>query len=147
MRAFQLAADIAASSPEALSAVQKAGILHALVDDLSQSTDVLASINALELLGEVAKSAHGASFVVEGQLPRQLEKMIQGESTDSFARSRAMMVAAKLVSPEGGAPSPLNEQGRYFTAFGIVSGTRCRSTPAPLGLQSIDYSVLAWSCL
>lgn len=111
MRAFQLAADIAASSPDALSAVRSAGLLRPLVDDLSQSTDVLSSINALELLGEIAKSPHGASFVVEGQLPRQLEKLISGDTTDGFVRSRAMMVAARLVSPEGGRPSPLDEQG------------------------------------
>ncbi|GAQ78580.1 26S proteasome regulatory complex subunit PSMD5 [Klebsormidium nitens] len=110
MRAFQLAADIAASSPDALAAVRTAGLLRPLVDDLSQSTDVLSSINALELLGEIAKSPHGASFVVEGQLPRQLEKLIAGDTTDGFVRSRAMMVAARLVSPEGGRPSPLDEQ-------------------------------------
>lgn len=64
IRALSIAAKIFGLSDAAAAAIQQAGILKSLEEELSNSNDILAQINALELLAEVCGLRLNSSLAV-----------------------------------------------------------------------------------
>ncbi|CAM6109515.1 unnamed protein product [Calypogeia fissa] len=116
IRALSIAAKIFSLSDAAAAAIEQAGILKSLEDELSNSNDILAQINALELLAEVSETPNGARFLLTGNLIGHLAVTIENPSIDSLVRSRAMIVGARLLSSFHLIASPLTDSD----ASGIV---------------------------
>ena len=115
LRVCELAARVAASGPEAASAVAAAGLFSGLFAELDRGkppcADVLAAMAALETLSVLVESpttAAGLGASVLGVLPRVLELAAATEGAETLVRARALIVCARIVSAldtsAGGAP-------------------------------------------
>lgn len=121
IRALAMAATIFGVSEAAAAAVQGSGIFNVLAKELDNSDDMLAQLNALELLCELAVTPHGAKFLLAGNLIGRLTSTISNYSLDSLIRSRAMTVAARLTSLYDESPGSLmsaSEAASIVNAFG-----------------------------
>lgn len=118
IRALSLAEAISGSSDAAAAAVQQSGVLNVLEMELDNSEDMLAQLNALELLCDLAGTPHGARFLLAGNLIGRLTSTLCNQRLDPLVRSRAMAVAARLTSLYDESPtSPMSAAD----ASGIVS--------------------------
>ena len=123
IRALAMAASIFGVSEGAAIAVQGSGIFDVLAAELDNSDDMLAQLNALELLCEVAVTPHGAKFLLAGNLIGRLTSTICNPTLDSLVRSRAMTVAARLTALYDESPGslmPASEAAGIADAFGEV---------------------------
>eukprot|EP00250_Pteridium_aquilinum_P010296 c19275_g1_i1 orf=444-2027(-) len=110
IRIFSIIASLVRYSQQAVMAIQESGILKVLELELSNGNDVLAQMNALELVHEIAVTPDGAKFVSDGGLLQQLISIIESSEVDALVRSRSMMVGARLISPEGSLPSLVSKK-------------------------------------
>lgn len=90
--------------------------MNVLAAELDNGDDMLAQLNALELLCELAVT-HGANFLLAGNLIGRLTSTISNFTLDSLVRSRAMTVAARLTSLYDESMSGL-EAASIVNAFG-----------------------------
>lgn len=121
IRALSMAASIFGISEEAAAAVQDSGIFTVLAAELDNSDDMLAQLNALELLCDLAATSHGAKFLLAGNLIGRLTSTICNLALDSLVRSRAMTVAARLIplyDESPGSPLSVREASGIVHAFG-----------------------------
>ncbi|KAG0606076.1 hypothetical protein M758_9G111700 [Ceratodon purpureus] len=121
IRALAMAATIFGVSEAAAAAVQGSGIFSVLAKELDNSDDMLAQLNALELLCELAVTPHGARFLLAGNLIGRLTSTICNPALDSLVRSRAMTVAARLTALYDESPGSLmsgSEAAGIANAFG-----------------------------
>lgn len=121
IRALAMAASIFGVSEAAAAAVQGSGIFNVLAAELDNSDDMLAQLNALELLCELAVTPHGAKFLLAGNLIGRLTSTICNPTLDSLVRSRAMTVAARLTALYDETPGSLmsvSEAAGIANAFG-----------------------------
>lgn len=110
IRIFAVIASLFKSSKQAVRAIEESGVLRVLEHELCNKDDVLVQMNALELLHEIALTPDGAKFVIDGGLLQQLISLMGSTEVDSLVRSQAMMVGARLISPEGSLPSMVPKQ-------------------------------------
>ncbi|RUS84628.1 hypothetical protein EGW08_007600, partial [Elysia chlorotica] len=75
-RVYQIAIDLSRQNPEALTACAHAGLLRQLVNEAGRDDDVLVQLNAIELLSDLATSAHGLQFLDEQGIVEKLEIMM-----------------------------------------------------------------------
>lgn len=120
IRALFMAASIFGISEQAAAAVQGSGIFNVLAAELDSSKDMLAHLNALELLCELAVTPHGARFLVAGNLIGRLTSTISNTRLDPLVRSRAMTVAARLTALYDGALMSEREAASIVNAFGVL---------------------------
>jgi 26S proteasome non-ATPase regulatory subunit 5 len=98
IRALAMAATIFGLSDAAAAAIQGSGVLKVLELELDNSDDMLAQLNAMELLCDLATTPQGARFLLSGNLIGRLISTFGNERIDSLTRSRALTVAARLVA-------------------------------------------------
>ncbi|KAI5069433.1 hypothetical protein GOP47_0015734 [Adiantum capillus-veneris] len=101
IRIFSIIASLFKTSKQVVLAIEESGVLRGLELELCNKDDVLAQMNALELLHEIALTSDGANFVVNGGLLQRLISTMGSTEVDPLVRSQSMMVAARLISPEG----------------------------------------------
>lgn len=121
IRALAMAASIFGVSEAAAAAVQASGIFNVLAAELDNSDDMLAQLNALELLCELAVTPHGAKFLLGGNLIGRLTSTISNYTLDSLVRSRAMTVAARLTAlydESAGSLMSASEAASIVSVFG-----------------------------
>lgn len=101
IRIFSVIAFLFKHSKQAVPAIKESGILGVLELELSNGSDVLAQMNALELLHEIAVTPDGARFLTDGGLLQQLVSIMGSNRVDALVRSQSIMIGARLISPEG----------------------------------------------
>lgn len=119
IRIFSIIASLVKNSEQAVLAIKESGIFKALELELNNRNDVLAQMNALELLYEIAVTPDGAKFVIDGGLLQHLISIMGSREVDAFVRSQSMMVGARLISPDGPLPSlvPKEDAMKILTAL------------------------------
>lgn len=72
---FQLVVELSLMSPQALDASSHCGLLLKLVNEI-YTDDILLQLNCLELLSDLAQSAHGLDFLNQQGVITKLEEMM-----------------------------------------------------------------------
>ncbi|KAH7430729.1 hypothetical protein KP509_08G011900 [Ceratopteris richardii] len=109
IRIFAMIACLLKNSSQAVSAIKESGVFKILELELCNKHDILAQMNALELLHEIASTPIGANFVIDGGFLQQLISIMSSTETDGIVRSRSMMVGARLISPEDSSSSIISK--------------------------------------
>jgi 26S proteasome non-ATPase regulatory subunit 5 len=125
IRALSLAEAIFGVSDAAGVAVQESGVFNVLAAELDNSDDMLAQLNALELLCDLASTPHGARFLLAGSLIGRLTSTICNQGLDPLVRSQAMTVAARLTALyDASSVSPMSGSDAMgiIRAFGELLG-------------------------
>uniref|UniRef100_A0A0C9S9R0 TSA: Wollemia nobilis Ref_Wollemi_Transcript_6939_1908 transcribed RNA sequence n=1 Tax=Wollemia nobilis TaxID=56998 RepID=A0A0C9S9R0_9CONI len=85
-------------SSDTADAVYRSGLLSMFEQELNNTSDMLAILNALEVLYELAASPNGAKYLLTKNMLQRLAATISNSSVDSILRSRAIMISARLLS-------------------------------------------------
>lgn len=110
IRIFSVIAFLFKHSKQAVPAIKESGILRVLELELKNESDVLAQMNALELLHEIAVTPDGARFLTDGGLLQEMVSIMGSNRVDALVRSQSMMIGARLISPEGPLPSLVSKE-------------------------------------
>ncbi|XP_057831636.2 uncharacterized protein LOC131042307 isoform X2 [Cryptomeria japonica] len=98
IRILSIAAALFSISSETAAAVYQSGLLNMFEQELNSTSDMLATLNLLELLYEFAATPNGAKYLLTKNTLHRLAATISNSSVDSMLRSRAMMICARLLS-------------------------------------------------
>uniref|UniRef100_A0A0D6R1H0 ARM repeat superfamily protein n=1 Tax=Araucaria cunninghamii TaxID=56994 RepID=A0A0D6R1H0_ARACU len=85
-------------SSDTAAAVYRSGLLSMFEQELNNTSDMLAILNALEVLYELAASPNGVKYLLTKNMLQRLASTISNSSVDSILRSRAIMISARLLS-------------------------------------------------
>eukprot|EP01018_Ginkgo_biloba_P023670 Gb_12356 [translate_table: standard] len=100
IRVLAVAVALFGISDAAAAAVYHSSLLSMFEEELNNKSDILATLNALEVLYELAASQNGAKYLLTTSMLQRLTAMIGNSATDSIMRSRAMMISARLLSSD-----------------------------------------------
>ncbi|XP_021773722.1 uncharacterized protein LOC110737695 isoform X2 [Chenopodium quinoa] len=82
---------------EVIASLNLLGLIEA---EVRKTEDTLATLNALELLFEMAESEHASEFLPKTSLLQLLGSIIRNASLESMLRSRAMVISGRMLSRE-----------------------------------------------
>ncbi|OMO53490.1 Armadillo-like helical [Corchorus olitorius] len=98
-RVLSLIVKLFSISSSVASVIYNSNLLSLLEAEIRNSNDTLATLSALELLYELTEVQHGTEFLSRTTL-QLLHSIISNSSMEAILRSRAMMVAGRLLSKE-----------------------------------------------
>ncbi|KAL3631437.1 hypothetical protein CASFOL_024421 [Castilleja foliolosa] len=93
VRLFSISSSVA-------SEISRSNLLSLLEAEVRNTNDTLVTLSVLELLYELVKVQHSAEFLSKTSLIQLLSSIICNETAESILRSRAMMIAGRLLSEE-----------------------------------------------
>ncbi|XP_021719279.1 uncharacterized protein LOC110686963 [Chenopodium quinoa] len=82
---------------EVIASLNLLGLIEA---EVRKTDDTLATLNALELLFEIAESEHASEFLPKTSLLQILGSIIRNASLESMLRSRAVVISGRMLSRE-----------------------------------------------
>ncbi|KAL2483585.1 ARM repeat superfamily protein [Forsythia ovata] len=100
VRVLALIVRLFSISSSVASEISKSNLINILEADVRNTNDTLVTLSVLELLYELAEVQHSAEFLSKTSLLHLLSSMISNASAESILRSRAMMIAGRLLSKE-----------------------------------------------
>ncbi|KAK6946684.1 26S proteasome non-ATPase regulatory subunit 5 [Dillenia turbinata] len=100
VRVLALVVKLFSISYAVASSVYNSKLLNLLEAEVSNTDDILVTLSVLELFYELAEVEHGTEFLSRTTLLKLLGSIISNTSADSVLRSRAMMIAGRLLSKE-----------------------------------------------
>ncbi|KAH9330546.1 hypothetical protein KI387_002654, partial [Taxus chinensis] len=98
IRILAIASALFGISSEMAAAVHQSGLLGMFEQELNSTSDMLATLNVLEVLYELAATPYGAKYLLTKNMLQRLASTISDISVDSMLRSRAMIISARLLS-------------------------------------------------
>lgn len=101
IRILAIIAALFGISDEAATAVHRSGLLGMFEQELNSTTDMLATLNVLEVLYEIVTTPIAAKFLLTKSLLQRLAATISNSAVDSLLRSRSITISARLLSSDG----------------------------------------------
>ncbi|XP_020532065.1 uncharacterized protein LOC18448936 isoform X2 [Amborella trichopoda] len=98
IRILALIAKLFSISSSVAVAVYESGLLNVLEAEVKNTSDVLMTLSALEVLYELAASPYSSESLLKTSLLQLLISMISNSSAESILRSRAILICARLLS-------------------------------------------------
>ncbi|XP_073297150.1 uncharacterized protein [Primulina huaijiensis] len=100
VRLLALIVSLFSISSSVASEISKSNLLNLLEAEVRNTDDSLVILSVLELLSELAEVQHSAEFVSRTSLFQLLCSIISSEAAEMILRSRAMVIAGRLLSKE-----------------------------------------------
>ncbi|KAI5662509.1 hypothetical protein M9H77_21832 [Catharanthus roseus] len=100
VRILALIVKLFSVSDSIASVIYNSKLLDLLKEEISNANDTLVTLSVLELLYELAEVPHSVEFLSKTTPLQLLSSIISDESAESILRSRAMMIAGRLLSKE-----------------------------------------------
>lgn len=100
IRVLALITKLFSISSSVASAIYESKLLNLLEAEVNNTSDILTTLSALELLYELAESPHGTKFLLRTTLLQLLTSIISNNSLESILRSRAIMINGRLLSSD-----------------------------------------------
>ncbi|KAL3849168.1 hypothetical protein ACJIZ3_011050 [Penstemon smallii] len=100
VRVLALIVKLFSISSSVASEVSKSNLLSLLEAEVRITNDTLVTLSVLELLYELAEVQHGIEFLSRTSFLQLISSIISNEAAESILRSRAMMIAGRLLSNE-----------------------------------------------
>ncbi|KAL4204911.1 hypothetical protein AMTRI_Chr01g112060 [Amborella trichopoda] len=98
IRILALIAKLFSISSSVAVAVYESGLLNVLEAEVKNTSDVLMTLSALEVLYELAASPYSSESLLKTSLLQLLISTISNSSAESILRSRAILICARLLS-------------------------------------------------
>ncbi|KAK4420384.1 hypothetical protein Salat_1988700 [Sesamum alatum] len=100
VRVLALIVRLFSISSSVASEVSKSNLLSLLEAEVKNTNDTLVILSVLELLYELTEVKHSTEFLSKTSLLQLLSSIISNGAAESILRSRAMMIAGRLLSNE-----------------------------------------------
>lgn len=100
IRILAIIAALFSISDEAAAAVHQSGLLGMFEQELNSTTDMLATLNVLEVLYEIVATPIAAKLLLTKSLLQRLAATISNSAVDTILRSRSMTISARLLSSD-----------------------------------------------
>eukprot|EP00252_Welwitschia_mirabilis_P022221 TRINITY_DN5964_c0_g1_i3.p1 TRINITY_DN5964_c0_g1~~TRINITY_DN5964_c0_g1_i3.p1 ORF type:complete len:400 (+),score=79.27 TRINITY_DN5964_c0_g1_i3:56-1201(+) len=100
IRILSLLSSLFLISDDTATTIYHSGLLQLFERELNNSTDMLATLNALEVLYEMASSSNASKYLLTKNLLSRLSATICSRDVDSILRSRAMSITGRLLSSD-----------------------------------------------
>ncbi|KAL6538325.1 hypothetical protein OROGR_012313 [Orobanche gracilis] len=100
VRVLALIVRLFSISNSVASELSRSNLLSLLEAEVRNTSDTLVTLSVLELLYELVEVQHSAEFLSKTSLLQLLSSIISNRAAESISRSRAMMIAGRLLSNE-----------------------------------------------
>ncbi|KAI3466091.1 hypothetical protein Pfo_022754 [Paulownia fortunei] len=100
VRVLALIVRLFSISSSVASEVSKSNLLSLMEAEVRNTNDTLVTLSVLEILYELVEVQHSAEFLSKTSLLQLLSSIISNGAAESILRSRAMMIAGRLLSKE-----------------------------------------------
>lgn len=144
-RVLELIARVGGSSEDAFKAADKAGLLAPLKSELERD-DPLLQMNVLEVLGHLAESPAGASFLYKSGLLKSVEKMLSSTSTMPLLVPGLLKFLGNLVGKSSKGIDAVNHKGTLEQITRRIHGMVLNSGPDAIAAATAAVFALGQIC-